>query len=113
MESTSLIMFLVIGAVAGWLAGLLMKGRGFGLIGNIIVGIIGAFIGGFLAGMLVADSEYRHQLETDIAPFKGLLLGLFFITVGAAIRFDLLFDSFGAVVAMTKEYFSREHKPYR
>jgi uncharacterized membrane protein YeaQ/YmgE (transglycosylase-associated protein family) len=52
MESTSLIMFLVIGAVAGWLAGLLMKGRGFGLIGNIIVGIIGAFIGGFLASVL-------------------------------------------------------------
>jgi uncharacterized membrane protein YeaQ/YmgE (transglycosylase-associated protein family) len=45
-------MFLVIGAVAGWLAGLLMKGRGFGLIGNIIVGIIGAFIGGFLASVL-------------------------------------------------------------
>ena len=52
MESTSLIMFLVIGAIAGWLAGLLMKGGGFGLIGNIIVGIIGAFIGGFLGNVL-------------------------------------------------------------
>jgi uncharacterized membrane protein YeaQ/YmgE (transglycosylase-associated protein family) len=52
MEGQSLIMFLVIGALAGWLAGQLMKGSGFGLVGNIIVGIIGAMIGGFLFGML-------------------------------------------------------------
>ena len=45
-------MVLIIGAVAGWLAGKLMKGRGFGLIGNIVVGIIGAVIGGFLFGLL-------------------------------------------------------------
>ncbi len=52
MDVTSLIIFLAIGAVAGWLAGLLVKGYGFGLIGNIIVGIIGAFVGGFLADMV-------------------------------------------------------------
>ena len=52
MDITSLIIFLAIGAVAGWLAGLLMKGRGFGLLGNIVVGIIGAVVGGFLAGIL-------------------------------------------------------------
>lgn len=51
MDVTSLIVFLAIGAVAGWLAGVLMKGGGFGLIGNIIVGIVGAFVGGFLANM--------------------------------------------------------------
>lgn len=45
-------------------------------------------LGAFVAGMLLADSEYRHQLEADIAPFKGLLLGLFFITVGMSV--DLL-----------------------
>ena len=44
--------FLLIGAVSGWLAGLLFKGGGFGLIGNIIVGIIGAVIGGWIAGKL-------------------------------------------------------------
>ena len=42
------IMFLIIGAIAGWLAGTIMKGRGFGLLGNMVVGIVGAFIGGFL-----------------------------------------------------------------
>lgn len=39
-------------------------------------------LGAFLAGVLLADSEYRHELEADIEPFKGLLLGLFFIAVG-------------------------------
>jgi uncharacterized membrane protein YeaQ/YmgE (transglycosylase-associated protein family) len=48
MTVTSLIAFLAIGAVAGWLAGKLMKGGGFGLLGNIIVGIIGAVFGGFV-----------------------------------------------------------------
>jgi len=49
-----------------------------------------AALGTFLAGVVLADSEYRHQLETDIEPFKGLLLGLFFIAVGASIDFGLL-----------------------
>lgn len=47
-------------------------------------------LGAFLAGVLLAGSEYRHALETDIEPFKGLLLGLFFIAVGMAIDFGLL-----------------------
>jgi uncharacterized membrane protein YeaQ/YmgE (transglycosylase-associated protein family) len=52
MDTHSLIAWLVIGAVAGWLAGILVKGGGFGLIGDIVVGIIGAFIGGWAAGAL-------------------------------------------------------------
>jgi uncharacterized membrane protein YeaQ/YmgE (transglycosylase-associated protein family) len=52
MDVQSLIIFLIIGAVAGWLAGLIMKGGGFGLLGNIVVGIIGAVVGGFLFGLL-------------------------------------------------------------
>ncbi len=47
-------------------------------------------LGAFLAGVLLANSEYRHELEADIEPFKGLLLGLFFITVGAGIDFVYL-----------------------
>ncbi|WP_085878548.1 cation:proton antiporter domain-containing protein [Roseisalinus antarcticus] len=47
-------------------------------------------LGTFLAGVVLASSEFRHQLESDLEPFKGLLLGLFFITVGAGIDFDLL-----------------------
>lgn len=49
-------------------------------------------LGAFLAGMLLADSEYRHQLEVDIAPFKGLLLGLFFIAVGMSVNIGLLLE---------------------
>lgn len=52
MTVESLLIILFIGAVAGWLAGLLMKGRGFGLLGNIVVGIIGAFVGTWVLGML-------------------------------------------------------------
>lgn len=47
-------------------------------------------LGTFLAGVLLADSEYRHALETDVEPFKGLLLGLFFIAVGMSIDFGIL-----------------------
>lgn len=47
-------------------------------------------LGAFLAGVVLAENEFRHQLEADIEPFKGLLLGLFFITVGASINFALL-----------------------
>ena len=65
-----------------------------------VVGLSPA-LGTFLAGVVLANSEYRHELESDIDPFKGLLLGLFFITVGAAIRFDLLLASLAEVVAMT------------
>jgi uncharacterized membrane protein YeaQ/YmgE (transglycosylase-associated protein family) len=51
MDPGSLIALLVIGAVAGWLAGLIVKGYGFGLIGNIVVGIVGAFLAGWLLPM--------------------------------------------------------------
>ncbi len=58
-------------------------------------------LGAFLAGVLVADSEYRHQLETDIAPFKGLLLGLFFIAVGMSANLGLLVEEPGVILALT------------
>lgn len=50
-------------------------------------------LGTFIAGVVLADSEYRHELETTIDPFKGLLLGLFFISVGAGINFNLLIEN--------------------
>ncbi|GGX54117.1 monovalent cation:proton antiporter-2 (CPA2) family protein [Saccharospirillum salsuginis] len=65
-----------------------------------LVGVSPA-LGTFLAGVVLANSEYRHELESDIDPFKGLLLGLFFMTVGAGIDFDLLFDQFGTVLGLT------------
>jgi uncharacterized membrane protein YeaQ/YmgE (transglycosylase-associated protein family) len=48
MEIGSLLAFLIIGAIAGWLAGLLVKGYGFGLVGNVVIGVIGAFLAGWL-----------------------------------------------------------------
>ena len=48
MDLTGLLIFLLIGAVAGWLAGIILKGGGFGLIGNIIAGVVGSFVGGWL-----------------------------------------------------------------
>ena len=52
MDVQTLLVFLIVGAVAGWLAGVIVKGHGFGLVGNIIVGIIGAFLAGWLLPML-------------------------------------------------------------
>lgn len=58
-------------------------------------------MGAFLAGVLLASSEYRHALESDIEPFKGLLLGLFFIGVGMSIDFGTLFNTPIKVIALT------------
>jgi CPA2 family monovalent cation:H+ antiporter-2 len=66
----------------------------------VVVGLSPA-LGTFLAGVVLANSEYRHELESNIDPFKGLLLGLFFITVGAAIQFDLLFSNASTIIGMT------------
>jgi uncharacterized membrane protein YeaQ/YmgE (transglycosylase-associated protein family) len=52
ITATAIIIWLIVGAIAGWLAGLIVKGHGFGLVGNIIVGIIGAFLAGWLLPMV-------------------------------------------------------------
>jgi uncharacterized membrane protein YeaQ/YmgE (transglycosylase-associated protein family) len=76
MDVSSLLMFLAIGAVAGWLAGTLMKGGGFGLFGNIVVGIIGAVIGGFVFGLLgITTSSLIGSLITAVVG-AGILLFL-------------------------------------
>ncbi len=72
MDITSILIFLAIGAVAGWLAGLLMKGGGFGLLGNIVVGVIGAVVGGFVFGLLGIQAG-------------GLLGSILTATAGAAL----------------------------
>ena len=72
MDATGLIIFLAIGAIAGWLAGLLMKGGGFGLLGNIVVGVIGAVFGGYVFGKLGVS-------------VGGLFGSILTATVGAAI----------------------------
>ena len=58
-------------------------------------------LGTFLAGVVLANSEFRHELEANIEPFKGLLLGLFFITVGAGVDFSVLAGNPGLIVGLT------------
>ena len=78
MGIPSLLVFLLVGAIAGWLAGLLVKGYGFGLIGNIVVGIVGALIAGWLFPML------GFQIGT------GILSTIVHSTIGAVILLVLL-----------------------
>ena len=78
MALESLIIFLLVGAVAGWLAGVIVKGYGFGLLGNIAVGVIGAFIGSWLFG--------RLGLFVG-GGYVGMLIGA---TVGAVILLFLI-----------------------
>lgn len=114
--------FIVLGVVAGIvLAGKYLISPAFRLIAQtrlnelftaaalmLIVGItllmtqvgLSPALGTFLAGVVLAQSEYRHELETDIAPFKGLLLGLFFIAVGASIDFTLIGESPGTIAML-------------
>lgn len=64
-----------------------------------IVGLSPA-LGTFIAGVVLADSEYRHELESDIEPFKGLLLGIFFISIGASLNFTLINEQLWLIVGM-------------
>lgn len=72
----------------------------------VLMDVVGlsAALGTFLAGVVLADSEFRHALEATIEPFKGLLLGLFFITIGAGTNFALLKENFTIVFALTFGY---------
>ncbi len=72
-----LLWFLIIGAVAGWLAGVIMKGGGFGLIGNLIVGIIGAFIGGYLLNLL--GVSYGGDIGALVSAVIGAVVLLFVV----------------------------------
>jgi len=78
MDTHSILVWILIGAIAGWLAGTLVKGGGYGLIGDIVVGIIGAFIGGWLAGQL------------GIAVGGGLIASIVTATGGAVVLLLIL-----------------------
>ena len=58
-------------------------------------------LGAFLAGLMLAESHYRHQIEADILPFRGILLGLFFMTIGMGIDFGLLVNKFQLIISLT------------
>jgi uncharacterized membrane protein YeaQ/YmgE (transglycosylase-associated protein family) len=68
--------WIVVGLIAGWLAGLVVRGGGYGLIGNIVVGVVGALIGGFLAGALfnVPDAVNGINLTSILIAFLGAVI---------------------------------------
>jgi uncharacterized membrane protein YeaQ/YmgE (transglycosylase-associated protein family) len=78
MGIESLIVFIIVGAVAGWLAGLIVKGMGFGLLGNIVVGIVGAFIAGYLFPAI------------GISIGSGIISAIIHSTIGAVILLVLI-----------------------
>ena len=69
---------LLIGALAGWLAGQIMKGKGFGMFGNIIVGVLGAFVGGRLFGLLGISTDNK-LIGSLITAFVGAIVLLFVV----------------------------------
>ena len=71
-----LLSWLVVGAIAGWLSGQVMKGRGFGLLGDIIVGVAGGLIGGWLAGALfkVPNAVNGFNLTSILVAFAGAVV---------------------------------------
>ncbi len=80
MSAETLIIWIIVGAVAGWLAGLVVRGGGFGLVGNIVVGIIGAFLGGWLFG--VANfSIGAGIINTIFTAFIGAVVLLLIVRV--------------------------------
>ena len=78
MTAQSILIWVLIGAIAGWLAGLIVKGYGFGLLGNIIIGILGSVIGGWIFGQL------------NVAPGAGIVGVILGATLGAVILLLLL-----------------------
>ena len=70
--------WIIVGIIAGWAAGLVMKGRGFGILGNIVVGVIGAFIGGWLAGVIfnISDPISGINVTTIVVAFLGAIVVL-------------------------------------
>lgn len=80
MDVQTILIWVLIGAVAGWLAGLVVKGFGFGLVGNIIVGILGAFVGGWLFGVL-GISVGAGIINTIVAATVGAVVLLLVVRV--------------------------------
>ncbi len=80
MSAETLIIWIIVGAVAGWLAGLVVRGGGFGLVGNIVVGIVGAFLGGWLFGV-AGFSIGAGIINTIFTAFIGAVVLLLIVRV--------------------------------
>lgn len=75
----NIILWLILGAIAGWLAGNIMRGGGFGLVGNIIVGIVGSLIGGYLAPYVGLPATGSFSLGSLITAVIGAVILLFIL----------------------------------
>ncbi len=80
-------------------------------IGSVLLMVMGASyaahalgfsysLGAFMAGMMIAETHYKHQVEADLIPFRDLLLGVFFITVGMQLQFGVIFEYIGTIIAL-------------
>jgi uncharacterized membrane protein YeaQ/YmgE (transglycosylase-associated protein family) len=81
MSVESILILLLVGAIAGWLAGIVVKGGGFGLVGDIVVGILGAFVGGWLFGMLGIALPGPAIVATIISATVGAIVLLLIVRV--------------------------------
>jgi uncharacterized membrane protein YeaQ/YmgE (transglycosylase-associated protein family) len=80
LTSDSLLVMLLVGVVAGWLAGLVMRGSGYGIIGDVIIGLLGAFVGSFMLQTLKVSVHVGHpMLDKAIVAFIGAVVLLFVI----------------------------------
>jgi len=84
MSATGIIIFLLVGLLAGWLAGVIWKGGGFGLLWNLVIGVIGSFIGGFIFQLLGIHGY--NIIGSIIAALIGALILLFIISKIRSIR---------------------------
>lgn len=80
MSVTTVLIWILVGAVAGWLAGLVVRGFGFGLVGNIVIGILGAILGGWLLGM-TGFSFGAGILGSIVTAFIGAVVLLLIVRV--------------------------------
>ncbi|MFC4656356.1 monovalent cation:proton antiporter-2 (CPA2) family protein [Rheinheimera marina] len=98
----------LIGYLLHWVAHYGSRELFVGLALLLVIGVmelmtmagVSAGLGAFIAGVLLASSEFRHQLEADLEPFKGLFLGLFFITIGSAINLPLLLQEWPLILSL-------------
>jgi uncharacterized membrane protein YeaQ/YmgE (transglycosylase-associated protein family) len=81
LETNSLIVILIVGLIAGWLAGKIMKGSGFGIVGDLIVGIVGAFIGSWLWGVLHLPVIANFWVSAIVIATVGALVLLFIVSL--------------------------------
>jgi uncharacterized membrane protein YeaQ/YmgE (transglycosylase-associated protein family) len=81
MSLTSIVVWVILGAISGWIAGKIMKGKGFGTVGNIVVGIIGSIFGGWLAGQLGISGAVTGGLTfaSIVTAVAGAIVLLFLI----------------------------------